>query len=277
MASDQKIAKLSEFVELTCALREEWFPQEKTWGPWFRGQTDANWDLVPSIYRLLQSGGPLGLNARALEDELRHEFLYRAPTFADVRPQTKWGWYFLMQHSLAPTRLLDWTEGSLLALYFAVRDNLGETDAAVWALDPWWLNKKALGSSQVFSPEATLGLSEENIGSYDRWLPDIYANRLDLPKLPVAAYPAYSARRISTQRSCFTVHGSEVLIFTRLLRERGACLRKIVIKSSATKKIRQELLTCGVDEVAIYPDLDGLGRYLTSVLRIETEPSKADS
>ncbi len=277
MASDKKITKLSEFVELTCALREEWFPNEKTWSPWFRGQTDANWDLIPSVYRLLQGGGPLGLNARALEDELRHEFLYRAPTFADVRPQTKWGWYFLMQHSLAPTRLLDWTEGSLLALYFAVRDSVGKADAAVWALDPWWLNKKALGSSQVFSPEATLGLSEENIGLYERWLPDIYANGSNLPKLPVAAYPAYSARRISTQRSCFTVHGSEVRIFTRLLIERGACLRKIVIKASATEKIRQELLTCGVDEVAIYPDLDGLGRYLASVLRIETEPGKADS
>ena len=41
-----------------------------------------------------------------------------------------------MQHSGAPTRLLDWTEGALIALYFAVRNKLDETDAAVWVLNP---------------------------------------------------------------------------------------------------------------------------------------------
>jgi hypothetical protein len=55
----------------------------------------------------------------------------RAPSLSDERPRNSWDWYLLMQHSGAPTRLLDWTEGALIALYFAVRNKPGFTTSPV--------------------------------------------------------------------------------------------------------------------------------------------------
>ena len=77
------------------------------------------------------------------ENEIRHEFKSRALQLIQGRlPADEWEWYFLMQHYGVPTRLLDWTENPLIAIYFAVEGHKADRDAAVWALDPTWLNRK---------------------------------------------------------------------------------------------------------------------------------------
>jgi len=46
---------------------------------------------------------------------------------------------------------------------------------------------------------------------------------------------------------------------------------KIIIPRSEVGKIKKELVISGVDKVTIFPDLDGLGRFLTTTLRAETQ------
>jgi hypothetical protein len=260
------VKDVPEFVALIHQITRQWFPEEPNWGPWFRGQSQANWNLLPKMYRR----SPTHRSMRIVEDELRQEFAMRAPGLTGLgeeRPPNSWEWYFVMQHCGAPTRLLDWTEGALLAMYFAVRDS-GTADAAVWILDPWWLNMRVVGEREVVAPGATVGISARDAQRYRPWLPDRYEGA-NIPELPIAVYPSHTVRRISTQRSCFTVHGSSTDVFDKLGNENEAHLLRITVPRSSVPLIKEQLVICGVDEVTIFPDVDGLGRLLSTMLETE--------
>ena len=50
----------------------------------------------------------------------------------------------MMQHYGTPTRLLDWTEVSPIALFFAVRNPKLGVNSVVWVMNPGWLNKLSM-------------------------------------------------------------------------------------------------------------------------------------
>ena len=142
------VNSLSDYLRAVNNVVEMWFPARKYY-PWFRGIGNTNDKLVPRLYR------PEYQPIREFEDDFRYVFHERAwPYLGDLKwePKDKWEWYFLMQHHGLPTRLLDWTEGALVALYFALRyatettkgsaSSKPQNNAAVWVLNPLTLNKK---------------------------------------------------------------------------------------------------------------------------------------
>jgi hypothetical protein len=247
---------LDQFLGFVADVRRGWkFERDDVGGPWYRGHTRKHWRLVPTVVRL----GSLDLDT---EDEIREEFVIRAPALSrfEPLPENEWDLYFLMQHYGAPTRLLDWTESPAIALYFAVRDNPGYYDSAVWMLDPYELNKRVIDKAVVISPSAQ-GASTKDSGRVSPWLPSRWSKRR-IPDDPLAIFPTHIARRISSQKSCFTVHGRRERGFSRFAIGTKPCLKRVVIPGHVVQDVRLDLQNFGIDDTTIFPDLEGLGRTL---------------
>jgi hypothetical protein len=224
---------------------------------WYRGQVDARWGLIPSRWRKEY--------AEEIEAEMRLAFesVGRQLVSADSQ-RDKWGWYFLMAHYGAPTRLLDWTINPLCALYFAV-SSCTVTDAAVWVIDPWVWNKVHVPG--LYGP-ALPGWVETNTYLWDLEEAMDTDNVDTRRKWPVAIEPPHVDRRISAQEGRFILFGTEKdLVASPNVNRRGrtgkrARLDKIIISHTKVKAIRDELDQLSINEKTLFPDLGGLGKYI---------------
>jgi hypothetical protein len=267
MSSRPQVARsLADFVKIVSGLEDGGL-----YSPWFRGQASAEWGLTPKIYRHqrgVRDSKAEGQRVRSDDDEIREGFIRRAANLSDIKPTNEWDWYFVMQHYGAKTRLLDWTDGALLGLYFALRENKGYDDAAVWAMDAWELNRRVVDKYEVIPP-GDPGTSVADKQRYGRWLRSRFTPGR-WGRWPVAIYPGHIMRRIGAQRSCFTIHGSDRRGLDVIAREMGVPTAKIVIPSWQVGSMKLSLETCGIDETTVFPDLEGLGRVVNEWI----EPAK---
>jgi hypothetical protein len=251
-----RIKSLQDYVKAVEGIVDEWTPRDADWylQPWFRGHGNASWTLTPGWYR--PSGEAKGIGADYYsEPTLLEKFMLRAPTYLERLPATKWEWLFLMQHYGLPTRLLDWTESSLIALYFAIRDTGPDADAAVWAMNPWWLNYQTFGDYVLFPADDPRA---------DGHAPLCLSQTLE-GKLPLAITPTRASTRIAAQRGTFTIHGSDRTALDRLARSNAKerpRLRRLVIPHAHVGRLEKELSIAGITESLIFPELDGLCREI---------------
>ncbi len=281
---DESIGTVWAYIEWVNKTFRSW---SESGGPvlgWFRGQP-VDKPLLPKLLRQTYD-----------ENNLVQFFRMRAPVLGTTPPRDQFDkWLFLMQHSGLPTRLLDWTEGALIALFFAVRDvdkvPLSEFQPVVWMVDPIKLNALTLG------PHAGLQLSMMHSTRYDKKTEEeikaIKANLPDPPdprdpnssllenirlafeqgghygrQLPEVAYPTYVHARMAAQMSCFTVHGtcddSIEKMFRDTLMAKGR-LTKCTINPEAASDIMIVLRTLGISYSTLFPEFDGLANELTGI------------
>jgi hypothetical protein len=251
-----EVASVSEYMSLVEDIWVRWSEDcDFVSDIWFRGQGDASWDLTPSALRPPFSS--------VNEHRYRHDFKLRAQPFlheATQPPRDEWDWYFLMQHFGVPTRLLDWTESALVALYFAA-ESRPDSSGAVWILDPRQINK-SLAKIGAFIPI----YSAERVTGY---LPELWDEAdAHLAKGVIAIDPPLNSPRLAAQRGKFTVSGRGA----RSLQAYKSLSKKLVsidVPSIAKGRIIRQLMSAGISHSILFPGLHGLGKELRDLYAYE--------
>lgn len=245
-----------QFLKAIKAIQKAWNSDSF---PWFRGEpSDTKTPLLPKLYRVKKDG--------SYHDEnlIVQTFRMKSPIYGGFTTPNKQStdeWLFLMQHVGLPTRLLDWSEGALIALYFALK----ESDPVVWMLNPVELNRLSIDDDQDLKPnqfpltwvqqDRTINIGSINVRG--AWESDSVGT-----KFPVAIKPTYIHPRMSSQRSCFTVQGKNKSCLNDLVS--GKLLQRIYITAEIEllEVMKKELYILGISEGSLFPDLDGLSKEI---------------
>ncbi|WP_162618714.1 FRG domain-containing protein [Pedobacter yulinensis] len=203
----------------------------------FRGQVMDS-PLLPKICRLRAKGDIL-----ETERKLLSEFKRTNPLLIEqLRPMDDWDYLTLGQHFGLPTRLLDWTNNALTALWFATSNidtyiPVAGDHAIVWLL---------------MAEREDFNLDLETTHPFD-----VAQTKLIRPRI--------IKQRINNQSGVFSVLSTSDLEEKRFMNESDSYNRKLVkikIPEASFADIRNDLNTVGVNAFTIFPELEGLCSYL---------------
>jgi hypothetical protein len=239
---------------------------------WYRGHGRAEtFVLKPTLYRHPERDeleALLDLETHLVNAFMSHHLLHSFTAGSDQ--SGKMNTLFYMQHYGVPTRLLDWTNNPLIALYFAVSDARLDRDtgkypepAAVWVLDPASWNVRALDGLRP--PHGALNSSNQNLESYIPRAPWTASDRKGMYAEPVAITGGANTQRMLAQRGVFTMFGSDIRSMDALYTANDypeGCLTKLVVPSDSISSVLGTLHAMGYTDSVAYPDLHGLALEL---------------
>lgn len=191
----------------------------------YRGLSEYDYPLIPSIGRLY--GIEPFTNREKLynfEKSAFNEFIIS--TYDTLRENNNFNLLALAQHHGLKTRLLDWTFSPLIALFFAVENEMkSDKDGALITIQP---NVKYNIPMGIHSP------FDDNLDEYQL----LFVSSL--------------TSRIKAQQGIFLLFKDPTNEFL------GDGITKLKIPSTCKLLIKQELEELGISYRTVYPDYDGL-------------------
>jgi hypothetical protein len=203
---------------------------------YFRGVSKSYHDLTPSF------GRSKDVTGYYTEKRMLEEFKNQALAYINKVPENDWGWLALAQHHGLPTRLLDWSTNPLVALYFAVKDDIDLAQERVKIKD-------YDGSSAVYFLTFKSPPLDIKTGG----------NPLEY-KDPAIFWPPHTTSRIKAQSGVFTIQPDPETSF-----KYGSILRKYLIPFNLRVTFRNILNGYGIHDNSMFPDLDGLASHLKKI------------
>ena len=241
-------------------------------GNWFRGHPETYNNLLPRVFRGIYRNESYLKFRPDYEIFVIERFKQVAPSLSSNVPvsENDLDWLILMQHHGAPTRLLDWTENILIALYFAVKDSPVD-DGEIWTLYPLALNKLYGFWGMPISRNPFLQyLVKEVYHGENKKLEFVKSLKLNtIPKYPLAFYPTLNTLRMVVQSSAFTIHpvpekGNQI---QDLLKEKKV-LARYIIPAKSKRNLLKDLKSLGIKHYRLFPNLDSLSQDIISELGI---------
>lgn len=285
---------IESFEEYLDTVRRE-LPKGRIY---FRGQSklvSEGYPLKPSIGRYKKLESCTLFERDQTERQVLGVFTNHLLTYVRHLPRNDWEALAIAQHHGLPTRFMDWTTNPLVALYFSARETqLDDADnplnSAVYVLtsEPVRFSElgrptkdtiKPVGDSATTTATAPsayedfgveVELAEETAAS-DASKIVLDAPPTEMAKQPAAEFPVVSPFSISENVIYDPPHVSP-----RIRAQDGVLLAchqpmrpveekdylEIVIKHEAHDDIRRRLDQYGVFDKQLFPDLDGIAKWL---------------
>jgi hypothetical protein len=221
----------------------------------FRGVPCADMRLTSSLIRLAG-------NADIDRVELALLRNFRKYAHGEGEPAgSVWDWLALGQHRGLPTRLLDWTYSPLVALHFAV-DTIEDMDrdGVVWCVNFVEANRRLPARlKRIMQREASETVTTDmlapfpSLGAFDA-----------LARIPFLVFlePPTVDRRILNQHALFSLMSSPRADMQDWVTRHPDLVRRVTIPARLKWEIRDKLDQANVNERILFPDLDGLSRWL---------------
>lgn len=256
-------------------------------GTWFRGQENATWQLTPSVFRRIDEKLVYGESEPMIFSDFKLRHATRQAEMSDSLD-----WQCLMQHHGCPTRILDFTENVLIALYFAVCDKDGENAnaGALFAMNSFKLNHQTAGGSTRLragdfpcwlrsqqAEDTTLDALSVRIATsrpgdspqFTAWLAEDRNKWAEYLARPIAACPRAIHDRMIRQQSVFTIFGGTYAAqkgdipipqtledLNESLPTGWKFLKKYEIPADRKEPIRRDLRAIGIHVASLFPEME---------------------
>ena len=213
----------------------------------YRGQMDPSWKLQTSFHRLTEHTNlTISEYIDIVLTKLQYHFIAKENEMIDFQNPNDFGAFLAkIQHHGFPTPLLDWTLSPYIATYFALR----EVD----------LNRPQVSHVKIF------------IFDFNAWEQN-FESILNLRETQIKFLSVFNPiskrnpRLISQMASTTVTNVNDVQLYIEK-REREVnqiFLHHVLLPMENVPYIKKELDLMGINEMTLFPDIDGICRYFKS-------------
>lgn len=243
----------------------------------FRGHSNhEKYSILPGVFRWkdITEGGSVTEYSQ-MEHNILDDFISEACRFVKDIPEGDIAtWLEIAQHFGVPTRLLDFTENPLIALYFACSGS-PQNDASVWIINEPAYNEKFFYESSIIQASKSQNVVTQIISQEIVW--NDYQQHFGNPQYiqrPWIYKPHYRVERMNLQSSIFMIWGAdrrpltafftnnEYMVESQPNNPKQGTICHIDVVTEYKNKLLRQLDLLGINEKFVYPGINGVGHYI---------------